>query len=119
MSKTINKIIECNSTRYNLLIGEYKDAHYDTTMCYFVWIKNGRGGPSLSWPKGEAIYANYVLEKTSVNLSDLTGILSAIKHYYPDTIGDMAFFDERYMYKPKVNIFLLPDGTPFNGGNNG
>ena len=94
-----NIIIEANMTRYDLLYGEYTDAGYGTTMCCFTWLKSGMGGPSLAWPKGENLYASYLLEKTAVNRADLTGILSAIKKKFPESVGELMGFDDRYMYK--------------------
>ena len=94
-----NIIIEANMTRYDLLYGEYTDTHYGTTMCCFVWLKNGRGGPSLAWTKGGNLWASYVLEKTDINCADLTGILSAIKKKFPDAVGELCGFDDDYMYQ--------------------
>jgi len=96
-----NIIIETGMTRYNLLYSEYQDDKYAVkgTMCCFVWLKNGRGGPSLTWWKGENLYASYLLEKTDINITDLTGILSAIKKKLPDSVGEMMSFDENYMYQ--------------------
>ena len=93
-----NIIIETGMTRYDLLIGEF-DTNYGTTMCCFTWLKSGMGGPSLTWPKGSNLYASYVLEKTDINCADLTGILSAIKKRFPDSVGEMMGFDDNYMYQ--------------------
>ena len=92
-----NIIIEANMTRYDLLYGEYTDANYGSTMCFFVWLRQGRGGPSLTWDKGANLYAPYLLEKTDINNADLTGILSALKAKFPEAVGEMMGFDDNYM----------------------
>ena len=94
-----NIIIEANMTRYDLLYGEYIDVNYGLPMCFFVWFRQGRGGPSLTWHKGDNLYASYVLEKTDINIADLTGILSAIKKKFPGSVGEMMGFDDEYMYQ--------------------
>ena len=94
-----NIIIETGMTRYNLLYSEYEDAHYGSTMCCFVWLNRGRGGPALAWNKGDNLYASYVLEKTDINSADLTGILSALKKKFPDSVGEMMGFDDNYVYQ--------------------
>ena len=104
-----NIVIENAMTRYDLLIGEFNTS-YETTMCCFTWLKSGMGGPSLTWPKGSNLYASYVLEKTDINLADLTGILSAIKHYFPESIGEMMYFNEDYMYNKDLHSTLCSRG---------
>lgn len=95
-----NIIFETAMTRYNIVYGEYDDANYGSRMCFIAWLNNtGRGGPSLSWSKGDNLYATYVLEKTDINLADLTGILSAIKKKYPGSVGELMGFDDNFMYQ--------------------
>tara|TARA_R110000824_G_scaffold341211_1_gene527641 strand:- start:121 stop:525 length:405 start_codon:yes stop_codon:yes gene_type:complete len=94
--------IQANSTTYWLLFGEYYHPNLESKRCVFVWLKNGIAGPSLSWDKGSHVYANYVLEKVDINCADLTGILSGLKSHYPETIGEMMGFDERYMYERRI-----------------
>ena len=86
-----NIIIVANQTRYELLFGEY-EAHHGSKMCCFAWLKKSMGGPSFAWPKGTDIYASYALDKTNINNRDFTGILSAIKQMYPESIGDLTGF---------------------------
>ena len=95
----LNIIFEANMTRYDLLTGEYEDLHYEQNMCCFVWLKTGRGGSSFTWVKGDNLYASYVLEKTDINIADLTGILSYIKSRFPGTVGELMGFDDNYMYQ--------------------
>jgi hypothetical protein len=93
-----NLIVEKNMTRYDLLFGEYTDVAYGQTMCSVTWLKNGgRGGHTLTWEKGGHLYAHYICEKVDINLADLSGILSAIKEMYPDSIGELMGFNESYM----------------------
>lgn len=94
-----NIVIQSSATRYDLLYGEYTDTGYGSEMCCFIWLKRSRGGPALTWAKGENLYASYVLEKTDINMADLTGILSAIKKKYPGSVGELMGFDENYMYQ--------------------
>lgn len=101
-----NIIIETGMSRYDLVYGEYEDSRIftadvrtGTTMCCFAWLKTSRGGPSFAWPKGDNLYASYVLEKTDINIADLTGILSAIKAKFPGAVGEMMGFDDNYMYR--------------------
>jgi len=61
-------------------------------MCCFVWLKNGRSGPSFTWQKGEDLFASYVLDKTDINMVDLTSILSGIKALNPGSIGENWFY---------------------------
>ena len=61
-------------------------------MCCFVWLKNGRSGPSFTWQKGEDLFASYVLDKTDINMVDLTSILSGIKALNPGPIGENWFY---------------------------
>jgi len=98
-----NIIIETGMSRYDLVYGEYEDASYGATMCCFAWLKTSRGGPSFAWPKGDNLYASYVLEKTDINIADLTGILSAIKAEFPGSVGEMMSFDENYMYNEALH----------------
>ncbi len=91
-------IIEANMTRYDLLYGEHKHPRHDYVVCAFIWLKNGVGGPALTWDKGSHLYASYVLEKTGINRADLTGILSAIKKKFPGSVGELHGFDDNYMY---------------------
>ena len=94
-----NIIIEANMTRYDLLYGEHTHPRHGWVVCAFIWLKNGVGGPALTWDKGSHLYASYVLEKTDINCADLTGILSAIKKRFPDSVGEMMGFDDNYMYQ--------------------
>ena len=94
-----NVIIEANMTRYNLLYGELKHPRHGYDICMFVWLKNGVAGPALTWDKGSHLYASYVLEKVDINCADLTGILTAIKKKFPDSIGEMMGFDDNYVYQ--------------------
>ena len=95
----MNIILEVNMTRYDLLTGEYEDLHYGQSMCCFTWLKSGRGGLTFTWVKGDTLYADYVMEKSGINRADLSGILSAIRHRFPGTVGKMVGFDKNYMYK--------------------
>ena len=72
-------------------------------MCCVIWIKNGHGGQSFTWLKGDNLFASYLLDKTSINLADLTGILSAIKTKFPGSVGEMISFDESYMYNDDLH----------------
>jgi len=103
-----NVIIETGASRYNLVYGEYEDCSYGvpTAMCCFAWLKTSRGGPSFAWPKGDNLYASYVLEKTDINMADLTGILSAIKAKFPGSVGEMMCFDENYMFNEDLHCVV-------------
>ena len=93
-----NLIIEKNMTRYDILFGEYTDVSYGQTMCSVTWLKNeSRGGHTLTWVKGDHLYADYVCEKVNINLADLSGILSEIKAMIPGSIGELMGFNESYM----------------------
>ena len=94
-----NFTIETGMTNYNLLYAEYDDIHWGNKMCCVIWIKNGHGGQSFTWLKGDSLFASYLLDKTSFNLADLTGILSGVKKKFPGSIHELIHFDENYMYK--------------------
>ena len=94
-----NFIIQTAMTCYNLLYSEYDDIHWGNKMCCVIWLKNGHGGQSFTWLKEDILFASYLLEKTSINLADLTGILSGVKKKFPGSVGELIGFDENYMYK--------------------
>ena len=94
-----NMNIQSGTSSYDIVYGEYENTGYGTPMCCFIWLKNGRAGPSFAWPKGSHLFASYVLEKTDMNIADLSGILYGIKIRCLESIGEMMYFDEDYMYK--------------------
>ena len=94
-----NIIIQSESSRYDIVYGEYENTDYNTQMCCFIWLKSSRPGPSFVWQKGDNLFASYVMEKSSINLADLSSILHGIKIRCPGSIGEMMHFDENYMYQ--------------------
>ena len=91
---------ENRATKYTILLGEWKDPLYLSDKVCFVWLSAGVGGVAFTWTKGDNLYAGYVQQKVDINLTDLTSILSGIKHHEPELIGDLNFFDPDAMYIP-------------------
>ena len=89
-------IFEANMTRYRLIIGQYEGTRNE--MCFFTWLDNDVGGKTFTWEKGSSLYGSYVTEKSSIGISDLSGILSYIKSYYPEFIENLYQFNKNYYY---------------------
>ena len=90
------KIFEANMTRYKILVGQFEGINSE--MCFFTWLLNGVGGKTLTWKKGDDLYASYVLDKSGINMADLSGILSYIQSEYPNFISNLYEFDKNYYY---------------------
>ena len=92
---TSNYILEPgNMTRYDLIYCEYEDHSYGSTMCAITWLSKSRGGKTLTFPKGDHIWASYVLEKSGMNAADLAPILYDVKKRFEGSIGEVQGFDE-------------------------
>ena len=92
---TSNYVIEPgNFSRYNLIYCEYLDCHYGEIMCSITWLDKERGGKTLTFTKGNNLWASYVLEKSRVNAPDLVPILCDVKKRFPGSIGEIQGFDE-------------------------
>ena len=107
-----NITINTDVAKYDLLFDEYKNIATKSERCVFVWLKNDithdiTAGYSLSWNKGATIVKRHVLPKVKINSADLAAIMSGIKHYYPDSIGEIIGFSKAYMYEGHVNSMEL------------
>ena len=67
-----------NSTRYDLMYGEYLDAK-GKPMFFITWLRlGGSGGTTLSW-RGDGRHWSYVCEKMSINMANAAGIMAYLK----------------------------------------
>lgn len=102
MSTTYYVIEPGNMTRYELIYTEYENPKWCQPMCSIVWLRNGRGGSAFTWPKGDAIWASYALEKTNIALADLAPILKDVKQRFPDSIRELygcEDYDDNGLYR--------------------
>jgi len=92
-------IFEANMTRYKLIVGQYEGANNEE--CFFTWLLNGTGGKTFTWKKGSSLYGSYVTDKSSIGISDLSGILSYIQDQYPEFIDNLYQFNKNYYYSQR------------------
>ena len=89
-------VFEANMTRYKLIVGQYEGTN--NKEYFFTWLLNGTGGKTFTWKKGSSLYGSYVTEKSSIGISDLSGILSYIQEQYPESIDNLYQFNKNYYY---------------------
>lgn len=94
----MNHVYEFNvsPSRYKIIVGEYEEEN--KKMCFFVWLSSPRGGKSFTWEMGESLYATYVYEKSNINVSDLSSILSYIQYSHPTFIKHLHQFNKNYFF---------------------
>ena len=85
---TINYRLEPgNATRYELLYTEYEDYRTGETKCCITWLINsGNGGPSFSWPKGEAVSLSYGADRMGIRYGCFVEIMKDIKTRFPGAL---------------------------------
>ena len=91
-----------NMSRYELIYTEYEDPSWCQPMCSIVWLRNGRGGLAFTWPKGDALWASYVYEKSSIGSADMAPILKDVKRRFPESIRELhryEAYDENGVYR--------------------
>ena len=94
-----NIIIEKNVSRYDLIVGEYSDHHYNKETFFFIWLIRGNCGPTFSWRKGDRFDARYATSKCDgINQADMVGIVSGLKELFPGCVGDIVCDDIYQQY---------------------